>query len=122
MIYHSYQVNYFYIFIFIIFAVFLSGLIAFLPQIFAKNTDNKEKKSEYECGFEPLQKTIVRFDVKFYLVAILFLVFDIEIMFLAPWAVYIKQMSLFCFLSMMGFLFILTVGFVYEWKKGALDW
>jgi NADH-quinone oxidoreductase subunit A len=83
---------------------------------------NPEKLSTYECGFEPFEDTRHRFDVRFYLVAILFIIFDLEVAFLFPWAVALNEIGWFGFLSMMGFLGVLTVGFVYEWRKGALDW
>ncbi|UFN50063.1 NADH-quinone oxidoreductase subunit A [Roseomonas sp. OT10] len=81
-----------------------------------------EKLSAYECGFEPFDDTRRRFDVRFYLVAILFIIFDLEVAFLFPWAVSLNGIGWVGFLSMMGFLGILTVGFIYEWRKGALDW
>ena len=86
-----------------------------------KNPD-PEKLSAYECGFEPFQDSRIEFDVRFYLVAILFIIFDLEIAFLFPWAISLGNIGLLGFISMMIFLFILTVGFIYEWKKGALDW
>jgi len=81
-----------------------------------------EKLSAYECGFEAFDDSRMEFDVRFYLVAILFIIFDLEIAFLFPWAVSLGNIGLLGFSSMMIFLFILTVGFIYEWKKGALDW
>jgi NADH-quinone oxidoreductase subunit A len=81
-----------------------------------------EKLSAYECGFEAFDDARRRFDVRFYLVAILFIIFDLEVAFLVPWAVSLSDIGLFGFLSMVGFLGVLTVGFVYEWCKGALDW
>ena len=81
-----------------------------------------EKLSAYECGFEPFDDARRRFDVRFYLVAILFIIFDLEVAFLFPWAVSLSRIGLFGLLSMFGFLGVLTVGFVYEWRKGALDW
>ena len=83
---------------------------------------NAAKLSPYECGFEPFDDARMKFDVRYYLVAILFILFDLEIAFLFPWAVVLKEIGLFGFLSMMVFLGILVVGFVYEWRKGALDW
>ena len=88
----------------------------------ARQKPNPEKLSAYECGFEPFDDTRRRFDVRFYLVAILFIIFDLEVAFLFPWAVSLGQIGWVGFLSMMGFLGVLTVGFVYEWRKGALDW
>ena len=81
-----------------------------------------EKNSPYECGFEPFEDARQKFDVRFYLVAILFIIFDLEVAFLFPWAVSLGQIGVFGFWSMMVFLGVLTVGFVYEWKMGALEW
>lgn len=86
-----------------------------------KNPD-PEKLSAYECGFNAFDDARMKFDVRFYLVAILFIIFDLEVAFLFPWAVALKDIGAFGFWSMMVFLFVLTVGFVYEWKKGALEW
>ena len=83
---------------------------------------DKEKLSAYECGFDAFEDTSHKFDIRFYLVAILFIIFDLEIAFLFPWAISLGEAGLFAFWSMMAFLFVLTVGFIYEWKKGALDW
>ena len=90
--------------------------------IAARQKPYPEKVSAYECGFEPFDDARRRFDVRFYLVAILFIIFDLEVAFLFPWAVSLKDIGWFGFLSMIGFLAVLTVGFVYEWCKGALDW
>jgi NADH-quinone oxidoreductase subunit A len=81
-----------------------------------------EKRSPYECGFEPFDDTKMKFDVRFYLVAILFIIFDLEIAFLFPWAVVLDDIGIFGLLAMFLFLAILVVGFIYEWKKGALEW
>lgn len=81
-----------------------------------------EKRSAYECGFEPFEDAQMKFDVRFYLVAILFIIFDLEIAFLFPWAVVLDEIGMFGLLAMFLFLAILVVGFVYEWKKGALEW
>ena len=81
-----------------------------------------EKLSPYECGFEPFDDARRKFDVRFYLVAILFIIFDLEVAFLFPWAVSLLDIGVFGFLSMLGFLAVLTVGFIYEWCKGALEW
>lgn len=103
-------------------AVLLSTIIMILPKLLAKQEYNKDKLSSYECGFEPFGDSRGKFDVRFYLVAILFIIFDLEVTFLVPWAITLGQIGKFGFFSMMFFLFILTVGFIYEWKKGALDW
>ena len=88
----------------------------------AKQKPYAEKLSAYECGFEPFDDARRKFDVRFYLVAILFIIFDLEVAFLFPWAISLGQIGLFGFLSMIGFLAVLTVGFIYEWCKGALEW
>ena len=91
-------------------------------RVAARQKPDPEKVSPYECGFEPFDDARRRFDVRFYLVAILFIIFDLEVAFLFPWAVSLKDIGWFGFLSMIGFLGVLTVGFIYEWCKGALDW
>ena len=90
--------------------------------ILSPKKPDPEKLSAYECGFEPFEDSRMEFDVRFYLVAILFIIFDLEIAFLFPWAISLGNIGLLGFSSMMIFLFILTIGFIYEWKKGALDW
>ncbi len=90
--------------------------------IVGKSNPDSEKLSPYECGFEAFNDARGRFDVRFYLVAILFIIFDLEVAFLFPWAISLGKIGVFGFWSMMFFLFLLTVGFIYEWKKGALEW
>ena len=114
--------NYLPIIIFLIIALGLSVAFVFLNFIFSPQKPDPEKLSAYECGFEPFNDSRMEFDVRFYLVAILFIIFDLEIAFLFPWAISLGKIGLFGFISMMIFLFILTIGFIYEWKKGALDW
>ena len=97
------------------------GFIA-LNFIFSPKNPDPEKLSAYECGFEAFNDSRMEFDVRFYLVAILFIIFDLEIAFLFPWAISLGKIGILGFWSMMIFLFILTIGFIYEWKKGALDW
>ena len=110
------------IIIFVFIALTLSiGFIVINYAASPKNPD-PEKLSAYECGFSPFSDSRIKFDVRFYLVAILFIIFDLEIAFLFPWAVSLGNIGLLGFYSMMAFLFILTVGFIYEWKKGALEW
>lgn len=87
-----------------------------------KQNPDPEKNSAYECGFDAFQDAHTKFDVRFYLVCLLFIIFDLEIAFLFPWAITLGDIGLFGFWSMMCFLSVLTVGFIYEWKKGALDW
>ncbi len=113
---------YFPIVIFLGLAAGLSILMLFLPMVIARQKPDNEKVSAYECGFEPFGDARGKFDVRFYLVAILFIIFDLEVAFLFPWAVSLKEIGTFGFWSMMGFLGVLTVGFIYEWKKGALEW
>jgi NADH-quinone oxidoreductase subunit A len=110
------------ILIFIGIAVGLAGLILAASFVIARQRPDAEKLSPYECGFEPFEDSRGRFDVRFYLVAILFIIFDLEVAFLFPWAVSLGKIGLLGFWSMMIFLAVLTVGFVYEWKKGALEW
>ena len=90
--------------------------------VLAEHRPDPEKLSAYECGFEAFDDARMKFDVRFYLVAILFIIFDLEVAFLFPWAVALGDIGLYGFWSMMIFLGILTIGFVYEWKKGALEW
>ncbi|HWD57143.1 MAG TPA: NADH-quinone oxidoreductase subunit A [Stellaceae bacterium] len=88
----------------------------------ARQRPDSEKLSPYECGFEPFEDARTRFDVRYYLVAILFIIFDLEVAFLFPWAVSLGDIGVFGFWSMVAFLGVLTVGFAYEWMKGALEW
>jgi NADH-quinone oxidoreductase subunit A len=90
--------------------------------LFSPSNPDTEKLSAYECGFEAFSDSRMKFDVRFYLVAILFIIFDLEVAFLFPWAVTLGKLGALGFWSMMVFLTILTIGFIYEWKKGALDW
>ena len=90
--------------------------------VFAPSDPDPEKVSTYECGFNAFDDARMKFDVRFYLVAILFIIFELEVAFLFPWAVTLGETGVFAFWSMMVFLGVLTVGFVYEWKKGALEW
>jgi NADH-quinone oxidoreductase subunit A len=92
------------------------------PCVIAYQSPDPEKLSAYECGFNAFDDARMKFDVRFYLVSILFIIFDLEVAFLFPWAVAFKQVGLFGFWSMMAFLAVLTIGFVYEWRKGALEW
>ena len=114
--------DYFSIILFLIISLILSFGFIFVNFLFSPKNPDPEKLSAYECGFEPFNDSRMEFDVRFYLVAILFIIFDLEIAFLFPWAISLGKIGFFGFISMMIFLVILTVGFVYEWKKGALDW
>jgi NADH-quinone oxidoreductase subunit A len=93
-----------------------------LSRLLGHHRPDSEKLSPYECGFEAFEDARMKFDVRYYLVAILFILFDLEIAFLFPWAVVLEEIGMFGFLAMVVFLAILVVGFVYEWKKGALEW
>lgn len=110
------------ILVFIGVALGLSFFLVILGWARGPKKGGKEKLSTYECGFEPFEEPRKKFDVRFYLVALLFIIFDLEIAFLFPWAISLGEVGLFGFWSMMIFLSILTVGFAYEWKKGALEW
>nr|AFZ64072.1 NADH dehydrogenase subunit 3 [Phalansterium sp. PJK-2012] len=106
-----------------IFVAFALSLILYaLSYLLITKKQDVEKNSAYECGFDPFEDARNKFDVRFYLVAILFIIFDLEITFLFPWATVLNNLEIFGFWSMILFLFILTIGFIYEWKKGALDW
>ncbi len=110
------------IILFLVIALILSAGFILINFLLSPNNPDPEKLSAYECGFEPFNDSRMEFDVRFYLVAILFIIFDLEIAFLFPWAISLGAIGVFGFVSMMIFLFILTIGFIYEWKKGALDW
>jgi len=114
--------DYFSIILFLIIAFVLSCSFIIINFVLSPKKPDPEKLSAYECGFEPFNDSRMEFDVRFYLVAILFIIFDLEIAFLFPWAISLGSIGFLGFCSMMIFLFILSVGFIYEWKKGALDW
>ena len=118
----AYLAEYMPILIFLAIAIGLAAIIIVASLVVAPQRPDSEKLSPYECGFEPFEDTRGRFDVRFYLVAILFIIFDLEVAFLFPWAVSLGNIGLFGFWSMIVFLAVLTVGFVYEWRKGALEW
>ena len=108
--------------IFIVVALGLSAVLLVAPFLVAYKQPDPEKLSAYECGFNAFDDARMKFDVRFYLVAILFIIFDLEVAFLFPWAVAFGQLGAFGFWSMMVFLGVLTIGFAYEWKEGALEW
>jgi NADH-quinone oxidoreductase subunit A len=114
--------GYFPILVFLVIAAGLATALVVASFILARRHPDSEKLSPYECGFEPFEDARIRFDVRYYLVAILFIIFDLEVAFLFPWAVSLGDIGLFGFWSMIVFLGVLTVGFVYEWNKGALEW
>ncbi len=114
--------SYFPILLFIIIGLAMGLIMPTIGFFLGSRKPDPEKNSPYECGFEPFEDARMKFDVRYYLVAILFIIFDIEIAFLFPWAVVFKDIGLFGFAAMMIFLAVLVIGFVYEWKKGALEW
>lgn len=114
--------NYFPVLVFIIIALLVGVVPLVLGFILAPNKPDSEKLSPYECGFEAFEDARMKFDVRYYLVAILFILFDLEIAFLFPWAVVLDEIGMPGFLAMVVFLGILVIGFIYEWMKGALEW
>lgn len=115
--------NYFPILVFIIMATGLSLVMLSIPYVLARfDKRYKDKYKQYECGFEAFDDARKQFDVRFYLVSILFVIFDLEVAFLFPWAVSFGNIGIIGFSVMMLFLLVLTIGFIYEWKKGALEW
>jgi len=115
-------IEYLPILIFLFIAVGISVLMIAGSMLLGKQNPDPEKLSAYECGFDAFTDARNKFDVRFYLVCLLFIIFDLEIAFLFPWAISLGEIGMFGFWSMMVFLGVLTVGFIYEWKKGALDW
>jgi NADH-quinone oxidoreductase subunit A len=114
--------NYFPILLFIIVGLAVGVGPVVLGWLLARNRPDSEKLSPYECGFEAFEDARMKFDVRYYLIAILFILFDLEIAFLFPWAVALKEIGTLGFVAMLVFLAVLVVGFIYEWVKGALEW
>lgn len=114
--------NYLPILVFIVMGLVFGVVPLVAGFVLAPHRPDQKKNSPYECGFEAFEDSRMKFDVRYYLVAILFIIFDLEIAFLFPWAVVLDQIGWFGFIAMMVFLTILVVGFIYEWKKGALQW
>ncbi|MGB4812132.1 MAG: NADH-quinone oxidoreductase subunit A [Methylophilaceae bacterium] len=114
--------NYFPILLFILVGLAVGVLPLVLGKLVSPNKPDSEKNSPYECGFEAFEDARMKFDVRYYLVAILFILFDLEIAFLFPWAVVLKEIGLAGFIAMLVFLGVLVIGFIYEWMKGALEW
>jgi len=110
------------ILIFIVIAILFGLLLVSLGLLIGRNKPSKAKLDQYECGFPAFSNSRMKFDVRYYLVAILFIIFDLEIAFLFPWAMVIKQVGWTAMVAVFIFLALLTVGFIYEWKKGALEW
>jgi NADH-quinone oxidoreductase subunit A len=115
-------VDYLALAIFIGVALLIGLALMVAPFLVAVRNPDPEKVSAYECGFNAFDDARMKFDVRFYLVSILFIIFDLEVAFLFPWAVAFRQLGAFGFWSMMVFLAVLTIGFIYEWRKGALEW
>jgi len=114
--------NYFPVLLFVLIGLGLGGGLLTVGRLLSPSTPDLEKNSPYECGFEAFEDARMKFDVRYYLVAILFIIFDLEIAFLVPWSVVLDDISGAAFAAMGIFLFILVIGFIYEWKKGALEW
>ena len=114
--------NYLPVLIFLIVAFVMAGVLIGLGSFLGPHRPDSEKLSPYECGFEAFEDSRMKFDVRYYLVAILFIIFDLEIAFLFPWAIVLDDIGWFGFAAMAVFLGILVIGFIYEWKKGALSW
>ncbi|EGV51386.1 NADH-quinone oxidoreductase subunit A [Candidatus Endoriftia persephonae] len=114
--------NYLPILIFVGVAIVIGAVVIGMGFLLGTRKPDSEKLSPYECGFEAFEDGRMKFDVRFYLVAILFIIFDLEIAFLFPWAVVLEKIGMVGYLAMMLFLGILVIGFIYEWKKGALEW
>src|ERR1700712_3018880 len=119
---NAFLLEYLPILLFVAIAGGLTTVLAVVPLVLAPSKPDAEKLSAYECGFNPFDDARMKFDVRFYLVAILFIVFDLEVAFLFPWAGAFGGIGALGFWSMMLFLGVLAIGFVYEWKKGALEW
>jgi NADH-quinone oxidoreductase subunit A len=114
--------NYLPVLLFIVVGLAIGGVMIVMGFMLAPHNPDPEKLSPYECGFEAFEDSRMKFDVRYYLVAILFILFDLEIAFLFPWAVVLKEIGWFGYIAMSVFLGILVIGFIYEWKKGALEW
>ena len=119
---YNFLTDYLSIIIFLIIALLISIGFILINFLSSPSNPDPEKLSAYECGFDAFDDSRMEFDVRFYLVAILFIIFDLEIAFLFPWAITLGEIGVFGFWSMMIFLGVLTIGFIYEWKKGALEW
>lgn len=114
--------NYLPVLVFIAIGIAFGGFMIAMGFLLGPRKPDSEKLSSYECGFEAFEDARIKFDVRYYLVAILFIIFDLEIAFLFPWAIVLRDIGMFGFLAMVLFLGILVIGFIYEWKKGALQW
>jgi len=117
-----YYVKYWHILVFIVVSVLIVLILFMVAYLLSPKSANKEKSSAYECGFEPFDESRKTFDIQFFIVGILFLIFDLEVAFIFPWAVSLSSIGIFGFWVMMLFFIIINIGFVYEWQRGALDW
>jgi len=117
-----YFFQYYVLSIFIFFSLVLSIILILLSSVLAPSLNDFEKNTSYECGFEPFGDARNSFNLQFYIVGILFIIFDLEVAFMLPWAIVLGNLGIFSYWVMMFFLVVLTIGFVYEWKKGALNW
>lgn len=120
--YNTYYTEYFNILIFALISILIVFVLLTLSYLVSPKNINVEKLSAYECGFEPYDEARKSFDIQFYIVGVLFLIFDLEIAFLFPWAVSLSYIGMFGFWTMMCFYALINIGFVYEWQRGALDW
>lgn len=114
--------NYFPVLLFILVGILVGIVPMLLGRVLGPHKPDPQKLSQYECGFEAFGDARMKFDIRFYLVAILFILFDIEVIFLMPWAANVNELGLHGFWAVMGFLSVLTIGLAYEWKRGALEW
>ncbi len=114
--------NYVPVLIFLLVAMIFGAAMLLVGRVMGPHKPDSEKLSPYECGFEAFEDSRMKFDVRYYLVAILFIIFDLEIAFLFPWAIALDSVGMFGFIAMMIFLGVLVIGFAYEWMKGALEW
>lgn len=115
-------IEFLHLLVYLLFSVILSFILVFMSMLIVSRNTDIEKISAYECGFHPFEDTRSKFDVRFYLVAILFIIFDLEITFLFPWSLCLLSTGTAGFFAVLFFLYILLIGFFYEWKKGALEW
>lgn len=120
--YNYFYLEYFNILLFTLIGILIVFVLLFLSYIVSPKNIDVDKASAYECGFDPFDEARKSFDIQFYIVGVLFIIFDLEIALLFPWAVVLKDIGLFGFWTMMIFFFLINIGFVYEWQRGALDW
>lgn len=123
LLFNTVNHQFFLFLIFLLISFVISIILVIIPQILSKNVlDDKTKMSSYECGFDPFSDARITFDIQYYILGILFILFDIEVFFIFAWTIVLKCLSLCAFASMLLFLFVLMIGFIFEWKAGLLDW